>query len=148
MFLKKVLKLIVNKYAVEEYDWMRFKITEDNPLTYHHIKKKAEGGDWSVSNGAPLTREAQSYLHYIEQKDIRTYNEINKVLKEINEQGFGPTEKQRKKIEYLMIRFEITHLIQLQNHRKQKRGLVNPVSVRKRRQEGQKTKKIGKMQKK
>ena len=72
MFLKKVLKLIVNKYAVEEYDWMRFKITEDNPLTYHHIKKKAEGGDWSVSNGAPLTREAQSYLHYIEQKDIRT----------------------------------------------------------------------------
>ena len=47
-----------------------------------------------------------------------------------------------------MIRFEVTHLIQLQNHRNQKKGLVNPVFARKRRQEGQKTKKIGKIQKK
>lgn len=47
-----------------------------------------------------------------------------------------------------MIRFEVTHLIQLQNHRKQKRGLVNPVSARKRRQEDQKTKKSGKCKKK
>lgn len=124
---------------------MRFKITEENPLTYHHLKKKSEGGDWSVSNGAPLTREAQCYLHYIEQKDIRTYNEINDILKEINLQGFGPTEKQAKKIELLMIRFEITHLIELQYHRNKNKKIVNPVSARRKRQEGQKTKKIEKM---
>ena len=127
---------------------MRFKITEDNPLTYHHIKKKEHGGKWSVDNGAPLTQEAQSYLHYIEKKDVRTYNEINKVLKEINTQGFGPTEKQQKKIELLMIRFEVTHIIQLQNHKNQKKGLVNPIAARKRRQKGQKTKKIQKSPKK
>lgn len=144
MFLKKVLKLIVSKYAVEEYDWMRFKITEDNPLTYHHIMKKENGGKWTIDNGAPLTAEAQSYLHYIEKKDIRTYNEINKVLKEINTQGFGPTDKQIQKIELLMIKFEITHLIELQRHKNHSKKIINPISERKKRQRGQKTKKIKK----
>ena len=146
--MKKALKLIVSKYAVEEYDWMRFKITEDNPLTYHHLKKKEHGGDLSVENGAPLTREAQCYLHYIEQKDVRTYNKINDILKEINAQGFGPTAKQKKKIELFMIRFEVTHIIQLQNHKNQKKGLINPILSRKLRQKGQKSKKISKNSKK
>ena len=144
MFLKKVLRLIVSKYAVEEYDWMHFKITEDNPLTYHHIKKREHGGKWSVDNGAPLTQEAQSYLHYIEKKDVRTYDEINRVLKEINTQGFGPTEKQIQKIELLMIRFEVTHLIELQRHRNSSKRIVNPISERKKRQKGNKVKKMQK----
>lgn len=136
MFLKKVLKLIVNQFAVEEYDWMRFKITPENPLTYHHIKKKEKGGERSIENGAPLTQEAQCYLHYIEKKDIRTYDEINSVLKEINTQGFGPTPKQIQKIELLMIRFEITHLIALQRHKNQSKKIINPIFARKRRQKG------------
>ena len=60
---------------------MHFKITEENPLTYHHIKKKEEGGKKTIENGALLTADAQSYLHYIERKDINVYNQINSVLK-------------------------------------------------------------------
>lgn len=89
--MKKVLKLLVSKYAVEEFDWMHFKITEENPLTYHHIKKKEFGGKKTIENGAPLTVDAQSYLHYIEKKDINAYNRINAILRKINRQGFAPT---------------------------------------------------------
>lgn len=111
--MKKVLKLLINKYAIKEYDWMNFKITKENPLTYHHIKKASQGGEETLENGAPLTVKAQEYLHLIEKYNFKIYRRLNRVFNEINGQGFSPTENQLKKIEMLLLEFEVRHYGQL-----------------------------------
>ena len=46
------MKEIYNTY---NKDWMGFKITEENPLTYHRIIKEEDGGNKTIDNGALLT---------------------------------------------------------------------------------------------
>lgn len=104
--MKRVLSLMVSKYAITNYDWMNFQITEENPLTYHHICKKEFGGKKDLRNGALLTEKAQMYLHLIEKYNKRIYNQINQTLKEINNQGYPPTAKQIAKIDLYMRDFE------------------------------------------
>lgn len=49
-------------------------------LTYHHIVKKCDGGKATVSNGAPLCREAHDLLHYYEMKNRERYEALNDAL--------------------------------------------------------------------
>lgn len=104
--MKQVLKLLISKYAITEFDWMNFRITKENPLTFHHLKKKATGGEETLDNGAPLTKYAQEYLHLIESYNFKIYRRLNRVLTDINNQGFAPTSNQEKKIELLLLEFE------------------------------------------
>ena len=104
---------MISKYAIEEFDWMSFRITKENPLTYHHIKKEASGGERTLDNGAPLTRYAQDYLHLIERYNFKIYRRINRVLSEINMQGFQPTKAQLDKINGFLLEFEVRHYEQL-----------------------------------
>lgn len=135
--MKKVLKLLVTKFAITEFDWMNFKITEENPLTFHHIKKVAQGGEETLDNGAPLTKYAQEYLHLIETCSFKLYRRINRVLAEINAQGFAPTPNQEKRIELLLLEFEARYYEKL----KSRQGMgqydkYNATLERRKRQEG------------
>lgn len=51
-------------------------------LTYHHaLKKRAEGGDESVKNGALLINKSHEWLHgTIELNDLELYDLINECL--------------------------------------------------------------------
>ena len=48
--MKNVTKLIIRIYNVKKIDWMGYKVSKDNPYTYHHLKKKCDGGKESIKN--------------------------------------------------------------------------------------------------
>ncbi len=135
--MSKTLKLLIRKYAITEFDWMNFRITKENPLTFHHIKKKSDGGTETLDNGAPLTRRAQEYLHLIENYNFKMYRRLNRILNEINEQGFAPTLNQQKKIDLIMMDFELRYYDALKARRgKGKYDKFNATLERKKCQEG------------
>ena len=78
-------------YNTQYKDWMGFKITKENPLTYHHIIKEEDGGNKTLDNGALLTKLAHSYLHMIEIYDESLYIMLNTILKRINDSKTKPT---------------------------------------------------------
>ena len=91
---------------MKDRDWMNYRITKDNPLTYHHIVEKRNGGSKTVDNGAPLTKEAHMQLNIIESKDKRLYTIINTIFELIHEQNYPITEEQRKIIQEVLDYFE------------------------------------------
>ena len=108
-FMKNITKIMIDQYNVQKIDWMGYKLNKDNPYTYHHLIKRENGGKETIENGAILTRIAHEYLHKIECKDIELYNYINNVLKQINEQGFGPLKRQLLAIDFILRQFEKEH---------------------------------------
>lgn len=74
-------------------DWMGYPITDKNPLTFHHIIKKADGGEMTKENGALLTIEAHEELNVIEQKYPNIYKELNQLFIKLNQSGKPPTEE-------------------------------------------------------
>lgn len=107
--MKNITKIMIDQYNVQKIDWMGYKLNKDNPYTYHHLIKRENGGKEIIENGAILTRIAHEYLHKIECKDIELYNYINNVLKQINEQGFGPLKRQLLAIDFILRQFEKEH---------------------------------------
>ena len=107
--LKEVTKLLIQIYGDQGHDWMNYYLDKNNPYTFHHIKKKSQGGGYTLDNGALLTRLAHSYLHTIEQYDNETYLKLNLIFKRINESGQPPTVKQLKQIEFILKGFELKH---------------------------------------
>ena len=108
--MNNVTKELIHIFKdTDNLDWMNYKITRSNSLTYHHIQKKSNGGEKTFENGALLTRKAHTYLHVIEGKETVIYNAINGLLKLINLQGFPPTEDQRRLMNYLMDMFYVMH---------------------------------------
>lgn len=90
-------------------DWLNYKIVRTDALTYHHIKKRANGGKKSIENGAILTQIGHRYLNLIECQDIETYELLNNMFRIVNEQRIEPTHEQRLAIEYLLRQFESEH---------------------------------------
>lgn len=105
---KLKVKMLKIYQPVSELDWMNYKL-EKNKLTYHHIKKKSNGGKRIIENGALLMPVAHEYLHLIEAKDLSTYIALNKLFKHINKQRYEPTSEQRDVIEYLLRMFELLY---------------------------------------
>ena len=89
-------------------DWMNYRLVRKD-VTFHHIQKREDGGERTIDNGALLMPIAHQYLHLIEFKDIKTYHTLNKLFQMINQQGYEPTEEQRKIVEYLLGEFEHIH---------------------------------------
>lgn len=123
-----VLGLLIKIYRVEEYDWMKFRITRDNPLTYHHIIKEAKGGKKTLKNGAPLTILAHQYLHQIEYDDNEIFVLINKQLEKINRSGNPPTKTDLKIIQSLLYKYEKHHDVELR--KKIRNTPYNPKKMR------------------
>lgn len=110
--MNKIVKEMIDIYIPNSnLDWMNYKITRKNDLTFHHILKKMDGGKKCIENGALLLSNPPShqYLHLIECRDIETYKMINKVFEIVNKQQHEPTKDQREIIEYLLQDFEYHH---------------------------------------
>lgn len=88
--MNEMLQFMLIIFGTSEYDWLGFKVTGNNPLTCHYIRKYNDGGEKTVNNMALLTIGAHRYLHDIEQFDIELYNKINMFLKNINQQRRYP----------------------------------------------------------
>lgn len=107
--MSDILRLMVNEYNLKGIDFMGYKLTRNNPYTYHHIIKRCHGGGKTLENGAVLTKIAHEYLHIVESREWELYVELNMVLKEINNQHYRPTERQLLAIDYMLSMFENQH---------------------------------------
>jgi len=111
--MRKILNLMIDYYNLKGIDFMGYKVSKHNPYTFHHILKRCHGGDETLENGAILTKVSHQYLHIIETRDLEAYNQINNILKQINEQGFAPLERQILAIDYILKIFEEKHVSDL-----------------------------------
>ena len=86
------------------YDWMGFKITEENKPSYHHItkaedlRKKDESDDATIENGAYLGKKSHELLHKIEVKDKELYDAWNYLFLLINKMKTYPIDDVLKMI--------------------------------------------------
>lgn len=126
--MDQVLKHLVIIYGITDYDWLNFKITRENPLTYHHIKKEEHGGEKTFKNGAPLTDLGHTYLHQIEMNDKRIFGELTKQFKRINDSKTKITDLDKKIIDKLLLEYETKHEVELR--RKIKTIRYNPKALK------------------
>ena len=108
--MKQITKLMVNMYNLKGIDFAGYKVSKDNPYTYHHLIKRCNFGKKTIENGAILTKNAHEYLHIVETRTLELYVYINNVLKQINEQGHEPLLRQILAIDYLLKLFEKDHI--------------------------------------
>lgn len=112
--MKSILNSMILLYKIENIDWMGFTIDKITSLTFHHIIKAENGGKYAADNGAILTKRAHDFLHCIEGKDIKIYNEINRLFKIINlKQGINVKDELEQIkfliLEYLDMGYDIPH---------------------------------------
>lgn len=107
--MKEVLRQMLRIYKpFSQMDWLNYKLKKED-ITYHHIKKREDGGKKDISNGAILMPNSHSYLHLIECLDINTYILLNEIFKEVNGQMCEPTMEQRQIIDKILEEFENNH---------------------------------------
>lgn len=88
-------------------DWLNYEIKDE--ITFHHIRKKCDGGKRVINNGALLIPTSHQYLHLIEHIDPETYELLNRYFREINSQKCEPKFYQRDNIEEILQDFEYHH---------------------------------------
>ena len=108
--MKNITGKMLNIYVpYSGLDWMNYRLVKED-LSFHHIKKRVDGGKKIIENGAILqSKNSHPYLHLIEYIDIQTYIALNEVFKIINMQGSEPTIMQRDVIESILQLFEKEH---------------------------------------
>ena len=105
--MKTITIDMINKFEMVNMDWMGYILINDEEFDFHHIKKKCDGGQLIISNGAILIRGvSHPYIHIIESRDLDRFIYLNQVLKCINIQGHMPTEKQLCLIDSVLTSFE------------------------------------------
>ena len=110
--MKQVLKDMIKIYKPKSVDWLGFKITKDNPYSYHHCFKKVYGEyqdldpNYLLNIGAILSLEGQAYIHSFESVDYNSYNELNRILLELNETRKPPDERHWQKVRMFKTRHE------------------------------------------
>ena len=107
--MKQVTKEMIKIYKPLDLDWMNYRVTRQNPITFHHIVKKEHGGLYTFDNGALLTETGHRYLHIIEYKEAKIFDMLNKMFEIINRQQHAPTQEQREIVEYLLNEFYQLH---------------------------------------
>lgn len=107
--LKQVTKDLLKFYKPLTLDWLNYKVTRQNTITFHHIVKQEHGGLYTLDNGALLTERGHRYLHIIEYKECQIYEALNKMFLIINKQRSTPTIEQREIINYLLDEFYNLH---------------------------------------
>ncbi len=112
--MNELITTSIKIYGITDYDWLSFKITNENPLTNHHIKKDEHGGRRIISNLAPLTKLAHQYLHEIERIDIDAYNTINYLFQVINDSGEAATPSVLELIQKTLLEYEQEHKSELE----------------------------------
>ena len=91
-------------YNPDGFDWMNFKVSKDNPYTFHHILEKRNGGGKTIENGAPLTLDAHTLLNMLERYCPSLYEELQNIFKRIIANGEPPTNDMIKEIDLIIYR--------------------------------------------
>lgn len=105
--MKTLTVTMINKFRMTNMDWMGYTLMRDEEFDFHHIKKKCNGGQLIITNGAILVRGvSHPYIHVIESRDLDRFIYLNQILKCINSQGYMPTEKQLDLIDSVLASFE------------------------------------------
>ena len=63
-------------YGKPTVDWMGFKVTKNNHITYHHIKEDRNGGLETVENGALLSAENHEWFNRQSKEKQRQMNDM------------------------------------------------------------------------
>lgn len=79
------LAMMLKIFGPMTVDWMGFNIDESNPLTFHHIRKKSEGGGNNLNNGALIGKKSHRYLNILEVYQPELHNEWNLFFSIVNE---------------------------------------------------------------
>lgn len=102
--MSDVTKLMIKIWSMERMDWLGFENLEQ--YSFHHIKKKCDGGEKKMNNGAILHKSSHELLHTIEHYDLDKYIYLNKILKDVNTQRFLTTKEQLEQIRLVLIEFQ------------------------------------------
>ncbi len=70
---KKVLEEMLEIYGYPKIDWMGYKFSSNNYVSFHHIDEKRNGGCETIDNGALLSRTSHVLLHIIEHCNYELY---------------------------------------------------------------------------
>lgn len=81
---KSVMRDMLLIYNNSAYDWMGYKYSDYNYISYHHILEKRNGGNESIDNGALLSRTSHILLHRIEHYNYDLYLEWQNLFKYFN----------------------------------------------------------------
>ena len=98
------MSLMIKIWNMNTMDWLGY--DNDEKYSFHNIKKRCEGGEKIISNGALIHTSSHSYVHTIEHYDLDKYIFINKILKEINNQKYMPTKEQLLQIRMVLLEFQ------------------------------------------
>ena len=105
-------EMIKYYYPYSGLDWLNYQIQDMekfSDITYHHIIAKRLHSKKDMKNGALLVNVSHQYLHLIEKIEIATFEDLNKILKDINTQKREPYQWQREDIEGIFQGFEDRH---------------------------------------
>lgn len=103
--MKQVLIQMLEIYRPDLWDnhcWMDYKLTKDNPYTFHHIKEKRNGGKYIISNGAIITQNAHRYLNYLDYQYHNIYKELNCLFWDLNKTYAPPTEDYYEELKHIL----------------------------------------------
>lgn len=106
--MKPITREMVQMWDMDKIDWMGYKISRQNPFTYHHAFIPARfGGKMTINNGAILCGQtSHPYIHVIENWDEDRFEYLTSILHEINDQRRMPTLEQFKKMRSCLEGFE------------------------------------------
>ena len=78
-----VLTKMIETYEPNREDWMGFKLSDDNPYTFHHIRERRFGGKEELENGAILTGRAHQFLNHLDCHHHKVYEEYQNIFRKI-----------------------------------------------------------------
>lgn len=102
----KCLGIIIEKFEVYDFDWLNYEINKGDPLTFHHIKPKREGGTTIITNGAPLTISSHTKFHVIERKNYIIAKQLTRLFRSLHELEKSADEEYYDQVRYYLDKYE------------------------------------------
>ena len=107
--MKEITELMINKYKLQNIDFMGYKFTRNNASYHHLIIPKRLGGKEIIENGAILNRNtSHPYLHIIEQIDKDAFYFITSEMIDMNIKRYIDLDNLRR-IDDILCEFEEHH---------------------------------------
>lgn len=113
VFTRKYIMRNLRAYYIQDgKDIFNYRISRQNPLTYHHIIKEEDlealgfPTDITLENGIVLTKDAHAYLHLIEDFAPDIFFQINKIILLITREWRLPTLEERNLLQIFLEAFE------------------------------------------
>ncbi len=91
-------------FRPKDKDWLGFKISSRNFLTYHHLFKQVYGTwedfdpKYQLHNGALLTKNAHRYIHLLESIDREKFLALTELMRQLNNSMTPPNDEYYEKV--------------------------------------------------